>query len=125
MDFDDVGAFDFAQVGTAATFVDAQERFEVVQGAAVDVQVIGEQLADGGAFARLVDGRGIACAKEQFIRKTAGLGVRAEESPHVRPEGAWQLAELRPPLKPGQRQVDEQVFRAALCDCLPFSLAGP
>ena len=70
MDLDDVGAFDFAQVGAAAALINAQERFEVVQGTAVDVQVVGAQLADGGAFARLVDGGGIPGAEEQFIRLT-------------------------------------------------------
>ncbi len=43
----------------------------------MDIEVIGEQLADGRALARLVDGCGIAGAKEQFIRKVAGLCVGA------------------------------------------------
>jgi hypothetical protein len=44
VDLDDVGSFDLAQVSPAAPLVDTKKRLKVVQGAAVDVQVVGEDL---------------------------------------------------------------------------------
>ncbi len=51
---DDVGPFDLAEVGAAAALVDAQQRVEAVEGGAVDVEVVGQELADGGAAAGVV-----------------------------------------------------------------------
>ena len=51
---DDVRPLDLAEVGPAAALVDAQERLQRLQGAAVDVKVVRQELAHGGAGAGLV-----------------------------------------------------------------------
>ena len=47
MYFDDVGAFHVSQVGPPAPFVNAQERFETVKRAAVDVEIVRELFSYG------------------------------------------------------------------------------
>ena len=71
MDLDQVRPFHFAQVGPAAPLINSQERFKSVQGAAVDVQVVWQQLADGRPPAGFVDGLGAAGPEEEIIGQTA------------------------------------------------------
>ena len=42
-----------------------------------------DELADGGAPARLVDGVGVPGAEEEFIRLATRLAVGAEEGPEI------------------------------------------
>jgi len=64
MNLDDVCAFHLAQVRSAASLIDTQERFERVQCAAMDVEVVRQEFAHGGALARLVDGGCVPGAEE-------------------------------------------------------------
>jgi hypothetical protein len=95
VDLDDVGPLDLAPEGPAAALVHPQERLQLVQGAAVDVEIVGQQLADGRALAGLVDGLGVAGLVEEFVGLAAGLGVRPEEGPHIDLKAARQLVERR------------------------------
>ena len=56
VELDQVGALDLAEVGPGAALVDAEQRVEGLQGGAVDVEGIGQELADGRASAGVVDG---------------------------------------------------------------------
>src|ERR1700679_3605538 len=55
VDLDQVRSFYFAQEGPVAALVNAQERFEGVEGTAVDVKVVRQEFAHGRAPASLVD----------------------------------------------------------------------
>jgi hypothetical protein len=79
MNLDEVRPFDFAKDGPAAALVDAQEWLQSIQGAAVDVQVVWQQLADPGALAGLVDGGRVAGLEQQCAWFRAGFGVGAKE----------------------------------------------
>ncbi len=50
MDLHDVGAFRVAEIGSAAALVDAQERFESIQGIAVDIEAVGPSMAQAMAW---------------------------------------------------------------------------
>ena len=79
VNLDDVSPFHLAEVGAAAALVDAQDRLQRVEGAAVDVQVIGQQLANARAPAGLVDRRRVPRLKQQGVSFGARPGVGAEE----------------------------------------------
>ncbi|MBV9379789.1 MAG: hypothetical protein JO242_03850 [Streptosporangiaceae bacterium] len=87
MQLEEVGAFDLAQQGAAAALVDAQERVGAVQGAAVDVEGVGQELAETEAAAGGVDGLGLAGLEEQGVRLAAGPRVGAEEGTQVALQG--------------------------------------
>ena len=60
MQLENVRFFDLSQIGPRARLVDPQQRIELIQRQAVDVERIREQLAQGRIAARLVDRRGVA-----------------------------------------------------------------
>jgi hypothetical protein len=89
MDLDDVRPLDLAQKGPATPFVDAQD--QGIERRAVDIQVVGQQLADGRAPARRVPGR-----EQEGVRLGASLCVSPEERPDVALQGERQLRQGRP-----------------------------
>jgi hypothetical protein len=47
VELDEVGALDFAEIRPGAALVGAEERVEGLQGRVVDIQDVGQELADG------------------------------------------------------------------------------
>ena len=68
---DQVGPVDFAEVGSGASLIDAQERIKRVERRAMDVQRGWQQLADGRSPAGFVDGLGTPGPEEEIIGQTA------------------------------------------------------
>jgi hypothetical protein len=114
MNLDDVHAFDFAQVDSTAPLIYAQQRFERIESATVNIEVVRELLAHGRALARFVNRGSIACSKKQVVCLLTGFGVGAEEGPHIALERAWQLPERGPFAEPRQRKIHEKVLRTPL-----------
>jgi hypothetical protein len=83
MDLDDFGAFHVTEVRPAASLVNTRERFEGVQGASMDVEVVRQDLALGRALARRVDGSRVPGLEEQGVGSLAGFRVGAKKGPHV------------------------------------------
>ena len=83
MNLDDVGPFHVAEVGPAAALIDTQERFESVQGAAMDVEVVRQVFAHGGTLTSFINGGRVPGLEEQVVGSLAGFRVGAEKGPHV------------------------------------------
>jgi hypothetical protein len=75
---DQVGARDRAEIGPGASLVDAEERVERFEGTAMDVEGVGQELADGRASAGVVDGLGVAGPEQPVVGQSAGARVAAE-----------------------------------------------
>jgi hypothetical protein len=96
VELDQVGALDLAEVGPGAALVDAKERVEGLQGRAVDVEGIRQELADGTTPAGVVDGVGVAGPEEQLVGPAAAARVAAEEGPDVPLESDREGRDRRP-----------------------------
>ncbi len=107
--FDRVGAVDLSQVRPGAAFVNAEQRLERFERAAVDTEGIRQQLADRRLPARFINGLGVAGAEKKVIGLPAGLGVAAEERADSALEVNWQRRHRRPATKTPQGQADEQL----------------
>ena len=105
VELDQVGALDLAEVGAGAALVDAEQRVEGLQGGAVDVQGIGQELADGRSAAGVVDGVGVAGPEQQVVGPPAAVGVATEERPDVPAEPDRQGRDRRPAAGPAEGQV--------------------
>ena len=87
---DQVGAFDLAEVRPVAALVDAEQRVERFQGAAVEIQGVGQQLADVRASAGVIDGLGVAGLEQPVVGQKlfgAGLPTPSRAGPRVSREG--------------------------------------
>ena len=115
---DQVGPVDLAQVGPGAPFVDAQQRVERFEGAAMDVEGIRQQLADRRVPAGVVDGLGIAGPKEPVAGQAAGGRVAAEEGAAIALEAEWERIS-GPPTEPPEGQVNRKVLGTAPRDRVP------
>jgi hypothetical protein len=124
VELDQVGAFDLAQVGAGAALVGAEERAQGLQGTAVDVQGIREELADGGAAAGVVDGFGVAGPEQPVVGPPAAVRVAAEERSDVPLQTDREGRHRRPAAEPSEGQVDQQVLGAPSGDRLPFLRPG-
>jgi hypothetical protein len=62
---DQVGPVDLSQIRAGAPLVDAEQRVEGLKRGAMDVECVGQQLADGRPPAGVVDGLGAAGPEEQ------------------------------------------------------------
>src|SRR5262249_30670101 len=122
VNLDDVSPFHIAEIGPATALVNPQERLQQVQGAAVDVKVVGQLLTDGGAAARLVESTVIPCPEEQFVGSLAGFSVRSEKCPYIPLERERQLPDGRSLAEPGQRQVHQKVFGPPLSNRIPLGI---
>ncbi len=75
---DQVRALNLPEIRPGASLVDAEQRVERVQGAAMDVEGVGQELADGRASADVVDGLGVAGLEQPVVGQSAGVCVAAE-----------------------------------------------
>jgi hypothetical protein len=73
VNLDEVGPFDLAEKGPAAALVDAQDRLQRGQGGAVDLDVIGQELADRRAGASGIDGGGVTGLEQEGVGLSAPL----------------------------------------------------
>ena len=80
---DQVGPLDLAEVGAGAALVDAEQRVERIEGGAMDVEGIRQELAHGRPSAGVVNGLGVADPEEPIVGLPAGIGVAAEERPDI------------------------------------------
>jgi hypothetical protein len=110
---DQVGALDLTEVGPGASLVDAEQRVERFEGAAMDVEGVGQDLADRRSPAGVVDGLGIAGLEEPVVGQAAGVRVAAEEGADVPLETERQGRDRRTSPESTEGQVDEQVFGVA------------
>ena len=119
VELDQVGALDLAEVGAGAALVDAEQRVEGLQGGAVDVQGVGQELADGRSAAGVIDRVGVAGPEQQVVGPSAAVGIAAEERSDVPPETDREGRDRRPAAEPAEGQADENVLGAAQGDRLP------
>jgi hypothetical protein len=121
-----VRALDPADEGAGAPFEHAQLRREPVEGAGVDIERLGGELADrrrragGGHQLHLAD------REQQRVGPLAGLGVGQEQALDVPLERRQQSPERRPAVEARERQVDQEVLRPLLGDacCWAMLAAG-
>ena len=106
VEFDQVGALDLTEVGPRAALVDAEQRVEGLQGRAVDVERIGQELADSRAAAGVVDRFGVAGPEEQVVDPASAVGVAAEGRSAVPAETGREGRHRRPEAGPVEGQVD-------------------
>ena len=111
VELDQVGALDLAEVGPGAALVDAEQRVEGLQRRAVDVEGIGQELAEGRASAGVVDRVGVAGPGQPVVGPPAAVRIPAEEGPDVPLESGREGRHRRPSAEPAEGQVDEQVYR--------------
>src|SRR5207249_2960765 len=110
VDLDEVGAFDLAQVGSAAAFVDPQQRLQLFHGTLVNVEIVRQELADTRSLAGRIDRVGMSCLEKQLVCLGTRFPVAAEVGPQVALQRQGKLPEAGPFAKPAQSQVNEQVL---------------
>ena len=106
VELDQVGALDLAEVGAGAALVDAEQRVEGLQRGAVDVQGVGQELADGRSAAGVVDRVGVAGPEQEIVGPSAAVGVAAEERSDVPAESDREGRDRRPAAEPAEGRVD-------------------
>ena len=105
----DCEPFDGSREPATAPFVDARPRQQVFDGRVVDVEGVGQQLADGGGAAGSIHGILIAGGEQEGVSLDASGFVRPEEGADVMPEFVGQNAERRALRKRRKGEVHEDV----------------
>ena len=108
----------------AAAFVDAQHRRQVLDGGVMDVESVGQQLADAGIAARPVHGVLIAGGEQEGVCLGAAGPVRAEEGADIVSQFVRQRAEPGALRECREGQVDEDVGSPFLPNAIPAVGAG-
>jgi hypothetical protein len=80
----------------------------------VDVQGIGQELADGRAATGVVDRPGVAGPEQQVVGPSTAVRVAAEERPDVPPESDREGRRRRLSVGTAAGQLDDRVPVAAL-----------
>ena len=106
---DDREPFDGTRELATAPFVDAQHRRKVFSGGVVDVEGVGQQLADAGGAAGSIHGILVAGGKQEGVSLGASGLVRPEEGADVMPEFVGQSAEPRALRERRKGEVHEDV----------------
>ena len=107
-----------------AALVDPQHRGKLGDGGVVDVEGVGQQLADRRTAARAVHRVLVAGREQQRVGGgTAGL-VGAEEGADVEPQRLGERAEAGAPRERGEGEVHEQVVAAVVPQRVPAFGAG-
>ena len=107
-----------------ASFIDAQHRGQVPDGGVVDVEGVGQQLADAGVATGAVHRLRVAGREQQRVGGGAARLVRAEEGADVVAQRFGQGAETGALREGGEGEVHEQVGSPLVAYAVPAVGAG-
>ena len=109
-----------------AAFVDPQHRGQMGDGGVVDVEGVGQQLADRRTAARAVRGVLVAGREQQRVGGGAARLVGPEEGADVEPKRLGEVAEAGALRERGEGEIHEQVGAPVDPERVPaFGAGGP
>ena len=123
VDFDHVGLRRIAVAVGGAVNVDAENRRQFAEQAAMDHQRVLVLPPDIDTFARDINLTGIAGREEKVASTCLRRGKVTEETPYVVLDAQRDFTPEKPLPKLRHSQIDEHIFRARLANRLPELLA--